>query len=325
MTVPRLTIDANCIINVFESERDSATSVNELFALIRYAMENKAEIAITTRLEADILRDRNKERRDKLLSKLNLFPIISTVGRWDVSAVFADERTARLNNEIQQVLFPGLTPADARYSNKINDIDHLTGHVIDHRDIFVTDDKGLLRRQDQLRAGPGVVVMTPADALAHIDDIVRRTAPRSLPTDGISPDYHFRKLQGIVTFDYTNNNHCFVLGEAQHLFETMWTKASNTAIHAYSDAPSIGALALAKGATAISEVTDAQALDYSSRVRTAQLGQVVLWRNVNGLYAATLVVGIKDDSRGDATNELIIEYVLLPDGSSDFAAAVTKR
>ena len=82
---------------------------------------------------------------------------------------------------------------------------------------------------------------------------------------------------------------------------------------------------MAKGATAISEVTDAQALDYSSRVRTAQLGQVVLWRNVNGLYAATLVVGIKDDSRGDATNELIIEYVLLPDGSSDFAAAVTKR
>ena len=329
MTVPRLTIDTNCIINVFEPARDSATSVDKLFALIRYAMENKAEIAITTRLEADLLRDRNKERRDELLSKLNLFPIISTVGRWDDSAwdsdVFADERTARLNDEIQQVLFPGLTPADARYSNKINDIDHLTGHVIDHRDIFVTDDRGFLRRRDQLLTGPGVVVMTPADALAHIDGIVRRTAPRSLPTDGISPDYHSRKLQGIVTFDYTNNNHRFALGEAQHLFETMWSKASNTAIHAYSDAPSIGALALAKDATAISEVIDAQALDYSSRVRTAQHGQVVVWRNVNGLYAATRVVGIKDDSRGDATNELIIEYVLLPDGRSNFAAALPKR
>jgi hypothetical protein len=329
MAAPRLTIDTNCIINVFEPARDSATSVDELFALIRYAMENKVEIAITTRLEADLMRDRNERRRDELRAKLNMFPVISTVGRWDVSTwdsdVFADEPTGRLNEEIQQILFPGLTPSDARYSNKINDIDHLTGHVIDHRDIFVTDDRDILRRQDQLRIGPGVVVMTPGAALVHIDYLMQRTAPRSLPTDGISSDYHSRKLQGIVAFDYTNNNHRYALGEAQHLFETMWSKASNTAIHAYSDAPSIGALALAKGAAAISEITDAQALDYSSRVRTARLGQIIVWRNLNGLYAATRVVGIQDDSRGDAINELIIEYAVLPDGSSDFAAALAKR
>ncbi|ADJ22479.1 hypothetical protein Hden_0658 [Hyphomicrobium denitrificans ATCC 51888] len=325
MTVPRLTIDANCVINVFDPVRDSATSVDELRALIRYAMENKVEIAVTTRLEADLLRDRNEMRRAKLLSMLEMFPIVSTVGRWDVSIwdgdVFADKRTARLNDEIQQIIFPGLTPADARYSNKINDVDHLTGHVIDCRDIFVTDDRGILRRRDQLRHGPGVVVMTPAEALAHVDHIVLRSTPRTLPTDGISPDYHSRALRGVVAFDYTNNNHRYALGEAQHLFETMWSKASNVAIYAYTDAPSIDALALAKGAVAISKVTDAEAFDYSSRVRTANLGQIILWRNVNGLYGATRVVGIKDDSRGDAINELIFEYVLLPDGSRDFSGS----
>lgn len=220
MIVPKLTIDANCVINLFEPVRDSATSVDELRVLIRYAMENKVEIAITTRLEADLLRDRNEERRANLLAMLEMFPIVSTVGRWDVSCwdgdLFADQQTARLNDEIQQIVFPGLTPADARYSNKINDVD-------------------------------------------------------------------------------------------------------NVAIHAYSDAPSVEALALAKGAVKISDVTDADAFDYSSRARTANLGQVILWRNVNGLYGATRVVGIKDDSRGDAINELIFEYVLLPDGSRDFS------
>lgn len=324
MNRPRLTIDANCIINLFDLESGSATSVEELRALVRYAMEGKVEIAVTTRLEADLLRDRNEARRQPLLETLNMFPVISTVARWDVSKwdgdLWADDRTVRLNEEIQQILSPGLTTADPRYSNKVNDIDHLTGHVIDARDIFITDDKGILRRRDQLRNGPGIIVMTPAQALSHIDDIALRSAPRTLPTGGLSPDYHSRALRGTVTFDYTNNNRSYVLGEGQHLFETKWTKASNTAIHAYSDGSSIEALAVAKGAEAITDIVDSEAYDFSSRVRTPKLGEVVIWRNVNGLYGATRLVAITDDTRGDKTNELTFEYVLLADGGRDFSS-----
>jgi hypothetical protein len=320
---PRLTVDANCIINLFDLESGSATSVEELRALVRYAMEGKVEIAVTTRLEADLLRDRNEARRQPLLDTLNMFPVVSTVARWDVSRwdddLWVDDRTARLNEEIQQILSPGLTAADPRYSNKINDIDHLTGHVIDGRDIFITDDKGILRRRDQLRNGPGILVMTPAQALSHVDQIALRSGPRTLPTEGLSPRYHSRALRGRVTFDYTNNNHSYALGEGQHLFETKWTKASNTAIHAYSDGASIDALALARGAERISDVTDAESYDFSSRVRTPRLGEVVIWRNVNGLYGATHVLAITDDTRGAESNELTFEYVLLPDGSRDFS------
>lgn len=323
MNAPRLTIDANCIINLFDASSASATSVDELRTLVRYAMEGKVEIAVTTRLEADLLRDRDEGRRRALLDSLNLFPVISTLARWDVSKwdadVWVDDRIARLNEEVQRILSPGLTPDDPRFSNKINDIDHLTGHVIDRRDVFVTDDKGILRRREQLQRGPGIIVMTPVECLAYVDGIALRSIPRTLPTDGITPEYHSREIRGTVTFDYTNNNHRYALGEAQHFFETRWSKASNTSIHAYSDAVSIEALAIAKEATAITDVVNAEAYDFSSRVRTAHLGQIVIWRNVNGLYGATKVVAITDDTRGNTTNELTFDYVILPDGGSDFS------
>lgn len=91
-------------------------------------------------------------------------------------------------------------------------------------------------------------------------------------------------------------------------------------IHTYSDEPSIDAIAIAKGKAEISEITDPESYDFSSRTRTAQLGQIVLWRNVNGLYAATKILRVTDDTRGDDTNELTMEYVILAHGERDFSA-----
>jgi len=325
LNVPRITFDANCVINLIDTTSETATSVEELRAIVRYAMEGKLEISITTRLEADIGRDEAAQRRNALLAALNMFPVISTIGRWDTSKwdadLWANERTVRLQEEIKQIISPGLREDDPRFSNKINDIDHLVGHVIDQRDVFVTDDKGILRRRDQLHQGPGIIVMTPAECLAHVDGIALRSRPRSLPTDGIPEAYMCREFCGTVNFDYTNNNHRFLFGEGQHLFDTMWTKASNTSIHAYSDGSTMEAVAIAKGARTISDVVDAEKYDFSSRVRTAQLGEVVVWRNVNGLYGATKVLAIKDDTRGDAVNEVTLEYVLLPGGERDFSGA----
>ena len=59
---------------------------------------------------------------------------------------------------------------------------------------------------------------------------------------------------------------------------------------------------------------DASAYDFSSRVRSPRLGQIVIWRNVNGLYAATRIVSIKDDKRSDEHDELTFEYRILLDG-----------
>ena len=71
--------------------------------------------------------------------------------------------------------------------------------------------------------------------------------------------------------------------------------------------------------TTIAQVVNARLLDYTSRVRTPHLGQIVLFRNTHGFYAVVHVLGIKDDTRGDYSDELRFRYVIQPDGSDDFS------
>lgn len=319
---PRITVDTNCVINLLDVGSASATSIDEISRLLALAMRGKVEIAVTTRSESDLLKDRDEERRKGILRRLAAFPVISSRGRWEVSAQDADrggdERTGRLVQEIQQILFPGLSTEDKRYGNKINDVDHLVGHIIDRRDIFVTDDRGILKTREALKRGPGVVVMNPGECAAHLEGIEARAQPRSLPSEGINPNYHEPRLRGRVTFDYSNNNHRFAIGEGSALFETRWSRAGSTAIHAYTESPSIDSLALARDAREIVDIADATAFDYSSRVRTPQLDQVVVWRNVNGLYAATKVLAIRCESHGSDCDELTFEFVILAEGGADF-------
>jgi hypothetical protein len=322
--VPKITLDTNCVINLFDKGSDTATSVSELETIVRSAMSQKADLAVTTRTESDILKDKDEGRRSELLGRLRLLPVVGTVARWDVSKwddgdVWGDERTDRLTEEVRQIVFPGLTSDSPRFGNKINDVDHLVGHFLNGRDIFVTDDRDILRRRDALKASPGIVVMSPAECASYIDALATRDT-QSSPALGTAPEgYRSAAHEGTVTFDYSNNNGSFQIGIGIFAFETKWSKASKTAIHAYSDAPSIDALALVRDPISLSHVSGASSLDFSSRVRSPSVGDVIVWRNIRGLYAATRVVSIKDDFRGDERDELSFEYRILPNGNDDFA------
>jgi len=321
---PKLTLDTNCVINLFDFNAQTPTSVDALSEIIRYGLSGKANVAITTRVEADLLGDRNADRKEHMLRTIALLPVIGTVLRWDVSKwgggdVWGGSHSGKIASEIQGILFPGLTSNDRRYKNKQMDIDHLVGHVINRRDVFVTDDKDILKKKDALRASPGIIVMTPAKCVTYLEKMEQLARPKSLKTGSIMPGYHSVGLKGRVVFDYSNNDGSYAIGDGLSLFETKWSKASDTSIHAYSDAESIHSLALAKGANKITEIDDASKLDYSSRVRTADENQIVIWKNANGLYAATKVLGVKDDTRGDDRDELTFEYEILPDGSTNFS------
>ena len=124
---------------------------------------------------------------------------------------------------------------------------------------------------------------------------------------------------GEVSFDYSGHDGRYVVGSGVLECETMWTKASDTSIHVYNDPSSINGVALAHACTSISQVRDAQALDYTSRSRTPRLGQVVVLRNTNGFYAAIQVLEIKDDSRQHDRDELRFRYAIQSDGSGSFA------
>ena len=124
---------------------------------------------------------------------------------------------------------------------------------------------------------------------------------------------------GEVVFDYSNHNGLYVIGHGTLKFETKWNKASNRSIHVCNDPPSINGIALGpREWTTMAQVIDAQRLDYTSRVRTPCLGQIVIFRNVHGFYAAAHLLEVKDDSRGDKSDELRFQYAIQPDGSDSF-------
>ena len=122
-------------------------------------------------------------------------------------------------------------------------------------------------------------------------------------------NYYSPERKGTFTFDYSNNNGEYVIGEGDAMFRTRWSKADNTSIHAYKDGNGIVAIALLKDVGNLEAINTIEG-DFSSRVRTPRIGDAIVWRNDKGKHAITKVVSIKDDSRGDDHDELTCNYII---------------
>lgn len=322
---PKLTLDNNCIINLLDAKSTSATSVHELSEIMRLALSGVADIAITTRVEADLENDKDAARKATLLKQIQMFPVIGTVGRWDVSKwdsgdVWGDDKTTRLADDLQKLIFPGgLNKESSSYGNKVNDIDHLIGHKINGRDIFVTDDGTMLRKSEELQRSPGIVVIAPTACLQFLQKLVERTEKVPLHSVRAVTGYVSKDLHGQVSFNFTNNNGRYVIGDGLFLFETAWTTAGADSIHVYNDPESIDSLAIAKGIAAISQIRNVSQYDFTSRTRTPKEGEVLVLQNTNGFYAAVKVLDVMVTDRGDERDELTIEYVIQVDGTPDFS------
>ena len=134
-----------------------------------------------------------------------------------------------------------------------------------------------------------------------------------------APPPRMTSLVGEAVFDYSNHNGRYVIGRGKLEFETKWGRASNTSIHVYNDPQSLYGIAVGPLEwTAIDHVVNARSLDYTSEARTPRVGQIVLFQNRSDFYAAVQVLGIKDASRDDISDELRFRYVIQPDGSDDF-------
>lgn len=114
-----------------------------------------------------------------------------------------------------------------------------------------------------------------------------------------------------IEFDYSDNDGEFTIGEDEYLFNTQWSKASDTSIYACSDGANIEKIALIKNKN-IKEFEngslDISKLNYSSRCRTAHIGDIIVWINKQGNLACTKVLEIKDDTRGSENDYLKFEY-----------------
>lgn len=125
--------------------------------------------------------------------------------------------------------------------------------------------------------------------------------------------------EGEVTFDYSSYNGRYRIGKDTFEFETRWSKASDTNIHGYTDSASVRGIAHLPHGSSLGEVTDASALDMTSRTRTVPEGGFVVLQNHNGFFAGLQILDIKDDSRADDRDEITFRYWILRDGSRDFS------
>lgn len=124
---------------------------------------------------------------------------------------------------------------------------------------------------------------------------------------------------GKVTFDYSNNNGRYFIGQGDLAFELDFSKSSNWNIQLYSDPSSIKTVAIAKELNEITEIKDARIYDGSSRVRRPKVNEIAVLQNSNGFYAAIKISSIKDDTRGEENDEVIFEYKIQTNGSPDFS------
>ena len=140
-----------------------------------------------------------------------------------------------------------------------------------------------------------------------------------IPKLSMSPErYVSPLLSGVVIFDYSNNDGRFVLGSGDMVFETAWSGASNRSIHAYNNPPTICRLALAEKVTSIYEISDATVYDSSSRARTPRLGEVVVWINNSGYFAAARIDALKCRAHGDDRDEVTFSYAIQPNKTACF-------
>jgi hypothetical protein len=103
------------------------------------------------------------------------------------------------------------------------------------------------------------------------------------------------------------------------MFETMWTRASDTSIHVYNDPETIKTIAIADGEHEINEIKDGGIYDKNSRARTVNRGEIVIIENNNGYFAAIKILDIKDKDRANNNrDELTFRYLILDDKSSNF-------
>jgi hypothetical protein len=176
----KLTLDTNCLINLFDSTSSSRTSVDALHELVRAAMANEVSLAITTRVERDVANDRDEGRRAEMLERLAMFPVIGSVLRAGLSSIGTDfaagSSTQAVEAEVRGILAPGISASSKRVGNAINDVDHVVGHVMNERDVFVTDDRGILRNAEALKRSVGAVVMSPQEC---VDYLARRQTTRA--------------------------------------------------------------------------------------------------------------------------------------------------
>jgi hypothetical protein len=156
---------------------------------------------------------------------------------------------------------------------------------------------------------------TPQRALAEAPPPPATPQPQIRANPGIDLNQYPRK----TCFDYSTNDGLVKLALNAITFEIRFNKASNESIHVYKDGTNLRALARLREMNPGDDI-DFYAFDSSSRVYTVSLGGYFIAQNVDGYFLLARILSIKDDTRGDTSDEVCFAYSIDTSKSGRFKA-----
>ena len=157
-----VTLDTN-VVQEYWHQRARVASVETLVSL---AEDELIGLAVTRRIYEDVpyppLADRINE-----LDEINV-KVTGSVFRLDVSALDSGDM---LGSDIAMDAFESVADNFARQGQPApdwRDWDHLHGHYLSGRDVFLTWDKDILRAASQLKAQLQMDIMKPEDFIVKL-------------------------------------------------------------------------------------------------------------------------------------------------------------
>lgn len=118
--------------------------------------------------------------------------------------------------------------------------------------------------------------------------------------------YYDPHMNGTVTFNFLNNNSRFTIGLGEYEFLTAWSECGINSMYAYND--SVKQIGYISRFSEFPTTDDLKDFDYTSRSRVVSIGEVVVWVNRFGNFAATKILDIKLKRFGAKEDELSFEY-----------------
>lgn len=158
----------------------------------------------------------------------------------------------------------------------------------------------------QLQKFVNEAVLPPS--VSHVSGIVSHPAASPHQTDltamrRVDLDRYPRK----TCFDYSTNDGLVNVALNTITFEIRFSKASSDRIYVYKDGTNLRAIANLRGVKP-DDTADFSAFDSSSRVYTVPLGGYFIAQNDNGYFLLARILSIKDDTRGDSSDEVCFAY-----------------
>jgi hypothetical protein len=157
----KITLDTNCFFDYFKR------TPKYIKELINHAERGNIELALTTRVESDTRDKWCGKGESPIWNQIQSLPSIETIGtafRLNVSYIGSEdflvsEDDSKMIDDLSELLKGAQT----------EDIDHVFGHIIGKRDIFVTSDTHFLDHYKELLDKFGVLVLKPEDAVKQVD------------------------------------------------------------------------------------------------------------------------------------------------------------